>query len=80
MVRVRVLGSKNRLTTVFPRSKGTFLISRLPKLIKLLARSRIRVRFSLVWFEVDKKCFNWPSAVVSMELLAVELFMYQKSA
>jgi hypothetical protein len=27
-VRVRVLGSKNRLTTVLPRSAGTFLIGR----------------------------------------------------
>ena len=27
-VRVRVLGSKNRLTTVLPRSVGTFLIGR----------------------------------------------------
>ena len=27
-VRVRVEGSRNRLTTVFPRSAGTFLISR----------------------------------------------------
>ena len=29
-VRVRVLGSKNRLTTVRPRSAGTFLIGRVP--------------------------------------------------
>ena len=29
-VRVRVLGSKNRLTTVLPRSAGTFLIGREP--------------------------------------------------
>ena len=29
-VRVRVLGSKNRLTTVRPRSVGTFLIGRWP--------------------------------------------------
>lgn len=46
VVRVRVLGSKNRLTTVLPRSKGTFLISRFPKLIKLSATSRICIRFS----------------------------------
>jgi len=30
VVRVRVLDSKNRLTTVLPRSSGTFLISRSP--------------------------------------------------
>ena len=29
-VRVRVLGSKNKLTTVLPRRAGTFLISRPP--------------------------------------------------
>ena len=29
-VRVRVLASKNRLTTVLPRSAGTFLIGRSP--------------------------------------------------
>ena len=35
-VRVRVLGSKNRLTTVFPRKAGTFLISRAADFLKRL--------------------------------------------
>ena len=41
-VRVRVLGSKNRLTMVFPRSVGTFLIGRCPISRIASAVSRIR--------------------------------------
>ena len=37
-VRVRVLGSKNRLTTVRPRSVGTFLIGRGRNLLHRLGR------------------------------------------
>ena len=40
-VRVRVLGSKNRLTTVLPRSAGTFLIGRVPTSFIASAVSRI---------------------------------------
>ena len=40
-VRVRVLGSKNRLTTVRPRSVGTFLIARWPTSFIASAVSRI---------------------------------------
>ncbi len=40
-VRVRVLGSKNRLTTVRPRSVGTFLMARLPTSFIASAVSRI---------------------------------------
>ena len=42
-VRVRVLGSKNRLTTVRPRSAGTFLIGRVPTSFIASAVSRISV-------------------------------------
>ena len=41
-MRVRVLGSKNRLTTVRPRSVGTFLIGRAPTSFIASAVSRIR--------------------------------------
>ncbi len=41
VVRVRVLGSKKRLTTVLPRSSGTFLISRSPTEMNDSAVSRI---------------------------------------
>ncbi len=40
-VRVRVLGSKNRLTTVRPRNAGTFLIGRVPISFIASAVSRI---------------------------------------
>src|SRR5918993_4741778 len=40
-VRVRVLGSKNRLTTVRPRRVGTFLMARLPTSFMASAVSRI---------------------------------------
>ncbi len=42
-VRVRVLGSKNRFTTVRPRSVGTFLIARPPISFMATAVSRMRV-------------------------------------
>ena len=41
-VRVRVLGSKNRFTTVRPRRVGTFLMARLPTSFIASAVSRIR--------------------------------------
>ena len=45
-VRVRVLGSKKRLTTVLPRNVGTFLISRPETSLNESAVSRIRVTSS----------------------------------
>ena len=45
-VRVRVLGSKNRLTTVLPRSVGTFLIGRSP--ISRIASAVSRMSSDLV--------------------------------
>ena len=42
-VRVRVLGSKNTFTTVFPRRAGTFLISRPLTSLKGSAASRSKV-------------------------------------
>src|SRR5882762_4828306 len=39
-VRVRVLGSTKKLTRVFPRNAGTFLISREPTVLKAAAESR----------------------------------------
>ena len=46
VVRVRVLFSKNRLNTLLPRSRGSFLTSRSFTLTKLLAVSRMCVRMS----------------------------------
>src|SRR5207249_10497628 len=42
-VRVRVLGSTKKLTSVLPRSAGTFLISRVPTCLKASAVSRMKL-------------------------------------
>src|SRR5207237_6984364 len=42
-VRVRVLGSTKKFTSVFPRNAGTFLISRAPTCLKASAVSRTRL-------------------------------------
>src|SRR5205807_4268372 len=42
-VRVGVLGSKKKLTSVLPRSAGTFLISRVPTCLKASAVSRMKL-------------------------------------
>ena len=59
VVRVRVLGSKKRLTMVLPRSSGTFLISRLPKLTNDSAVSRMPSRVSRGRPLVVRKCFQF---------------------
>src|SRR5215470_11819173 len=42
-VRVRVLGSTKKFTSVFPRRAGTFLISRVPTCLNASAVSRIKL-------------------------------------
>src|SRR5437667_397242 len=42
-VRVRVLGSTKKFTSVLPRSAGTFLISRVPTCLKASAVSRMKL-------------------------------------
>src|SRR5207245_1566549 len=42
-VRVRVLGSTKKFTSVFPRSAGTFLISRVPTCLNASAVSRMKL-------------------------------------
>src|SRR5438874_4595610 len=42
-VRVRVLGSTKKFTSVLPRSAGTFLISRVPTCLNASAVSRIKL-------------------------------------
>src|SRR3989339_374616 len=60
VVRVRVEFSKNRLKTLFPRSKGTFLTSRLPTETKLVAVSSTWVRMLLGRPSVDSKWISSP--------------------
>src|SRR5262245_34701772 len=47
-VRVRVLGSTKKLTSVFPRNAGTFLISRVPTCLKASVVSRMKLISSAV--------------------------------
>src|SRR5215469_18163904 len=42
-VRVRVLGSTKKFTSVFPRNAGTFLISRVPTCLNASAVSRMKL-------------------------------------
>src|SRR5262245_16285708 len=70
-VRVRVLGSKNRLTTVWPRSVGTFLMARFPTSFIASAVSRISTISSGVRSAMPSR-LRWLSAVAataSMTLL-----------
>ena len=55
-VRVRVLGSKNRLTTVRPRSAGTFLTVREPTSFIASAVSRIRTISSAESSSMPSRC------------------------
>ena len=60
VVRVRVEFSKNKLNTLLPRSKGTFLTSRSFTLTKLAAVSRMWVSVSLGSPSMESKCTNSP--------------------
>ena len=55
-MRVRVLGSKNRFTTVRPRSVGTFLIARLPISFIATAVSRMSVISSASSPAIPSRC------------------------
>ena len=58
VLRVRVLDSKNRLTTVRPRSRGTFLIRRSPTSMNESAVSRMPVSSSRPRPSRVRKCRN----------------------
>ena len=57
-VRVRVLGSKKRLTTVLPRSAGTFLMGRVAISCMTSAVSRTRVISSGVRSEMPSRSLD----------------------
>ncbi len=60
-IRVRVESSKNRLTTVRPRSVGSFLISRDCVAAIWAAVSRMRIASARERSAVDSRCFiGWP--------------------
>src|SRR5687767_9796329 len=56
-VRVRVLGSKNRLITVRPRSVGTFLMVRWPTSFMASAASSTRTISSALRSAMPSRCF-----------------------
>src|SRR5712671_6034803 len=58
LIRVRVEGSMNKLTTVFPRSAGTFLIARSPTALKALAVSRTVTISSALNDWISSRCFR----------------------
>ena len=57
LVRVRVDGSTNKLTTVLPRNAGTFLMARLPTALKLRAVSSTVMISPAVSDSMSSRCF-----------------------
>jgi hypothetical protein len=73
-VRVRVLGSKNRFTTVRPRSVGTFLIARPPISFMASAVSRISVISSASSPAIPSRCRDFSvTAAIGVSALVVML-------
>src|SRR5438445_6191324 len=67
LIRVRVEGSTKRLTTVLPRSAGTFLIARSPTALKARAvSSTVRIS-SGVRDSISSKCFRVQLTTKSLE-------------
>src|SRR5476649_2830387 len=57
LILVRVEGSMNKLTTVFPRNAGTFLIARSPTALNALAVSSTVTISSAVSDSMSSRCF-----------------------
>ena len=57
-VRVRVLASKNKFTTVLPRSVGTFLMRRVPISFMASAVSKINKISSALRSSILRRCFE----------------------
>ncbi len=72
-VRVRVLGSKNRLTTVLPRSAGTFLIGREPISFIATAVSRTSAISCGVMSAMPSRC--WLRSAVTAAGASTSVFM-----
>ena len=71
-VRVRVLGSKNRLTTVRPRSVGTFLMARWPTSFIASAVSRTSTISSGLRSAMPSR-LRWLSAVAATASMVILL-------
>src|SRR5215475_2767418 len=63
-VRVRVLGSTKKLTSVFPRSAGTFLISSVPTCLNASAVSRMKLISSAESSRRPSKSFRVQRVVI----------------
>ena len=63
-VRVRVLGSTKKFTNVFPRSDGTFLISRVPTCLNASAVSRMKLISSAESSRRPSKSFRVQRVVI----------------
>src|SRR5882724_4990891 len=72
-VRVRVLGSTKKFTSVFPRNAGTFLISRVPTCLKASAVSRTRLISSTDNSRSPSKSLRFQRVVVISKSGAPEL-------
>src|SRR3954470_35536 len=59
LMRVRVEGSMNRLTTVLPRSAGTFLMARAPTALKARAVSSTVMISSAVSDSMSRRCLRF---------------------
>src|SRR5687768_2665315 len=80
VVRVRVLGSKNRLNIDLPRSKGTFLTSRSVTPTKDSAVSKIFSRMGAGSPSVVSRCCSRPFLFSCGLLLIIPAFVIQAQA
>src|SRR5438067_8477177 len=67
-VRVRVLGSTKKFTSVFPRSAGTFLISRVPTCLNASVVSRTKLISSADKSRKPSKSFRVQRAVMRLSV------------
>src|SRR5207248_1042378 len=72
-VRVRVLGSRKKFTSVFPRSAGTFLISRVPTCLKASAVSSRRFISSADNSRSPRRSLRFERALISIRSRATPL-------
>src|SRR5215471_12179012 len=67
-VRVRVLGSTKKFTSVFPRRAGTFLISRVPTCLNASAVSRMKLISSAESSRRPSKSFRVQRVVIRQRM------------
>src|SRR6266536_3040652 len=75
-VRVRVLGSTKKFTSVFPRRAGTFLISRVPTCLNASAVSRTKLISSVDNSRRPSKSFRFQRVVMVERMRSLLLQTY----